>query len=143
MAKKKHEHGELYLHAKRELELAGLSTPKGQNDTAMYSTTLRLIDTLERGTKTEFQRNVVIEFFGALARHVEIGSITDNPEDWEPAEGIAEGLMVNKRNKVYFSRDKGISWVNSADNTSGISDHYEAPPEKEESDASTETKEDV
>lgn len=143
MAKKKHEHGELYLHAKRELELAGLSTPKGQNDTAMYSTTLRLIDTLERGTKTEFQRNVVIEFFGALARHREIGSITDNPEDWEPADGIAEGLIVNKRNRSYFSRDGGVTWVNSVESTSGMSEHYEAPVEKEESDANTETEKDV
>jgi len=141
MAKKKHEHGPLYLHARRELELAGLSEPKGANDTSVFSTTLRLVDTLERGTKTEFQRNVVMDMFASLSNGAVITDITDDPSEWEQVEGLGDGVSVNKRWNKIFSKDGGKTWIRGDGSASGVSKHIE-PIEEESSDAN-ETKKDV
>lgn len=140
MGKKKYEHGPLYQHAKRELELLGLSNPKGANDTLIYSTTLRLIDTLERGTRNEFQRNAVSGLFGALSDGMALTEITDDPNEWEPAPGVGDNVLVNKRCNKFFSRDGGSSWVRGDNNSSGISKKVHI--EKETTDAN-ETQEDI
>jgi hypothetical protein len=119
MAKKKHEHGPLYSHALHELEIAGFSEPKGQNDQSIYSTVLRLVDTLERGAKSEYQRNVAQRFFSELAQGMPVSEITDNPYEWELLPG--HDMYVNKRCNLFRSSDEGTTWIRTDTMTSGVS----------------------
>lgn len=139
MAKKKHEHGPLYEHVKRELELAGLSNPKGQSDQTLYSTVLRLADTFERGAKNEFLSTTIKNVFNALTDGELLTNPTDDPDEWKLMPGLGAGVMVNRRCNQFGSRDGGVTWyrLNNPEIT-GVSNESTKEEEKSDGEESTE-----
>lgn len=129
----KKEHGPLYEAAKRELGLAGLvENGKSPAETAIYHTTLKLVDTFEKGTKNDFTSSIIIGFFKLLVDEDLLEGPIDDPSDWE--EPDEQGRVVNKRSRKIFTNDNGKTWF-KLDGTSGVS--------KESTNASSEKTETV
>lgn len=135
MAKK--EHGPLYEAAKRELQLAGMvENGKSPAETSIYHTTLKLVDTFEKGSKSEFTASVIRATFNVLSDGGLIEGPINDPSDWlAPDE---QGRIVNSRSNKIFTNDGGKTWF-QLDGTAGVS---KDPVIKEASDGS-ETKETV
>jgi len=123
MSKRNREFGPLYQHAKAELELAGVTQGKGNIDQKLMSTTLKLVDVLEKNSPTEFIKTTILNIFRVLSVGELLGKPTDNPDEWLPAEGLEGGILYNKRCDNYFSRDGGKTWFTAQGNY-GISDKF-------------------
>ena len=137
MGKKKIAHGPLYEHAKRELELAGITSGKGNVDQTLSGTVLKLIDVYERGSKSEFLASTSLNLFRVLATGELINEPTDDPDEWQLVNGLGEGVCVNRRCNAFFSRDGGVTWFRTDTGAQGVSKKVEEVQDGDE------TKEDV
>lgn len=121
MAKKPTEHGPLYEHAKAELEMAGITSGKGNLDQKIYHTVLKLIDTYEKTAESELIANTVRNLFNTLSGGELINGPTDDPSEWKLVPGFGDGVMVLRRCNVFRSRDAGVTWYREDTGASGIS----------------------
>ena len=121
MAKKAAKHGSLYEHAKRELELAGLSSGRGNYDQKVSHTTLKLIDVYERAADTELLSGIISNLFSTLSKGEIINEPTDDPDEWRLVPGLGEGVMVLRRCDLFRSNDGGVTWYRADTGATGIS----------------------
>lgn len=138
MAKHEQKHGPLYEHAKRELELAGISGGKGNMDQKVFHTVLRLVDTFERSADSEMLADLIRNVFATLSAGEIMNAPTSDPGEWMPAPGLGENVMVLKRCNAFRTTDGGDTWFRPDTGASGLS---KAP--KEVQNANEETKKDV
>lgn len=117
MVKKNHiPKGELYEHAKKELELAGLTGGKGNLDQSVYHTTLKLIEHFERvSSKSKLMGDTVRSLFNTFSQGEVINDPTDDPNEWVAAPGIGDGVVVLKRCNKFYSLDGGVTWRRTDD----------------------------
>ena len=97
----------LYLHAERELKLAGLDKPEADYGGALYKAVLDLVETFCGEGHSGMSAEMTLAIFDRVARWKTLSPITNNPEEWTK---VTDDLWQNKRSPSHFSKDGGETW---------------------------------
>jgi len=110
----------LLVHAKRELELAGLFDKDSDYEGMLGESTMRLIKTFSEEGHSGFSAGMAIHIFHKLANFENLTPITDSKEDWmdvsEYGGGDKNKMWQCRRNSSLFSTDGGKTYYDVNDN---------------------------
>lgn len=104
------EKSNLYQHAKRELELAGLFDKDSDYGGMLGDAVLRMIEVFAREGHSGFSASYTRHLFHKLANYEQLTPITDSPEDWTNVDEHLKGTWQCKRNPALFSEDGGKTY---------------------------------
>lgn len=124
MNKKIQKHGPLYEHAKSEIELAGVSSGKGNFDQTLSRTVLKLVDVFERSADTDLLKSMISNMFTTLASGEILNKPTTNPAEWDDMPE-SDGVKFLIRCPLYRTVDNGQSWYRIDNGNGGVSIKYE------------------
>ena len=98
--------GNLYDHAKSELDRAGLFDKDSDYDGMLGTAVLELIDVFGKQDHSGCSANLVSNLFNKLSRYDVITTISDKESEWTE---VREGHFQNKRCSALFKDEDGKS----------------------------------
>lgn len=112
--------GNLYDHAKKELELAGLLDKNSDYDGMIGEAVLELVKAFAKQGHSGFSANYTLEVFDKVARFKPLTPIGKSKDEWMHIQGLLtetgnEELWQNTRRSTTFSRDGGKTWYDIDD----------------------------
>jgi len=107
----------LVEHAKREIELAGLSDPGADYDGMIGQCALQLIEVFASQGHSGTSAMLTLGVFGQLAQFHTLTPITSDPDEWldQSESGGGKPLWQNRRDSSFFSTDGGATWYSVDD----------------------------
>lgn len=104
----------LYLHAKREMELAGMFDKDADYDGELAPTILEVVDKFSEFGHSGMSALISIQVLEKLLRFENLTPLTDNPDEWmdRSEESGGNKMWQNKRNSACFSEDGGKTYYN-------------------------------
>lgn len=106
------EKSNLYQHAKRELQLAGLFDKDSDYGGMVGNAVLRMIELFACEGHSGFSAQMCRRLFADLSAFKQLTPITDNPDDWMNVDEHLPGTWQCKRNGALFSTDHGKTYYN-------------------------------
>jgi hypothetical protein len=100
----------LYQHAKRELQLAGMFDKDTDYGGMLGEATLRLIETFAKEGHSGFSAAYCRALFQKLSNYENLTEITDNLDEWMSVDKHLPETCQNKRNPALFSTDAGKTY---------------------------------
>jgi hypothetical protein len=98
----------LYQHAKRELELAGVE--KDIYGQMLPNAILEIVRTFAKQGHSGMSAAYSLHLLDKLLRYEHLTPITDNPEDWMNVSEYLPGTWQCRRNPALFSADGGKTY---------------------------------
>ena len=104
----------LVLHAKRELQLAGMFDKDADYNGALAPHIIKVVEAFSKGKHSGASAMISIGILEKLLRFQTLTPITNNPKEWmKVGRKIARILLwQNKRDPSIFSKDGGKTWYN-------------------------------
>jgi len=112
------EKSNLYQHAKRELEFAGLLSKDSDYNGMLGEAALDLIEVFARQGHSGCSAGLTIQLFQLLASFKNLTPITNNPDEWmDVAEAYngKEAVWQNRRCSSLFSNNGGKTYYDIDD----------------------------
>jgi len=108
------EKSNLYLHAKRELELAGMFDKDADYNGELAPTILEVVDKFSSYGHSGGSAMISIQILEKLLRWENLTPLTDNPDEWMDISDMQGGKpgWQNRRNSTCFSEDGGKTYYN-------------------------------
>lgn len=107
---------ELFNHAKRELELAGLLDKDSDYGGALGKAVLDLVKVFSKQGHSGFSAEVTLDLFNLVARYKPLTAIGQSADEWiDVSDECGEPMWQNKRRGTTFSRNAGKTWYDIDD----------------------------
>ena len=98
-------------HAKYELEQAGLLKKDSVYNGLLGSAVLELCDCFSKQGHSGQSAELTLDLFETLAKFHTLTPITSNVQEWaDVSKETGSPLWQNKRDPMFFSKDKGKTW---------------------------------
>lgn len=106
---------QLCLHAKRELELAGLFNPDSDYEGMLGQAAYEIVKVFARQGHSGASAEMTTDIVTRLMRFEPLTPITSDPDDWvDHGDMGGEHLWQNRRDGRLFSTDGGKTWYSVA-----------------------------
>ena len=103
--------GNLFQHAKRELELAGMFDKDSDYNGMMGDAVLELMEVFASQDHSGFSASMCLDIFNKVAKFENLTPIGTTKDEWvDVSEQSQESMWQNKRNSALFSKDNGKSY---------------------------------
>lgn len=113
---------ELYKHAVRELNIAGITKEDSDLSGAIQDCVLKLVAHFIKQRHSEQSGELVKQIFIQLVSHEILTPLTDNPDEWESvSKEFGTPMWQSLRSPAYFSKDGGKTWFHAKTNKIGTS----------------------
>ena len=118
----------LVLHAKEELELAGLFDKDSDYDGMLGEAVLELIRVFAKQGHSGFSAHQTLKIFNTVASFKPLTPIGTSKDEWvDQSEASGCPMWQNKRRGSTFSRDAGKTWYDIDDPKLNNGDVWQRP----------------
>jgi len=123
-------HSPLLDHARRELDIAGLTPEDSSYDGKVAESVIELIEVFEAQNHSTQSAEYASTIFAILAQGKVLTPYSQNPAEWENITEVVytedqiesgEKLWRSTRNSAVFSKDGGKTWEDHRLKTTGVS----------------------